>query len=489
MAYVFINGIEEITDPITEDDSIAQALHWIGFRNDVQRTSLIADAFESYDDIKMLTEKDITTMASDYSSRTVADGRIIFGTRRTKALKAYILWIRDFYRVSGTPTIVGKSEVTFKAALSIAVDREDVRKTMRSQTPIQAPLASPGPLESEKQWKHWEEKFYNFTRLHIGSNGVPLSYVLRENDAPDVTGTYTDFVSKTIKCAPLTGEHYVADTATVFHMIVSFTTGLPSGDWIKNTIRYADGRRSMKALKDHFAGEGNTTRTLAEAERLRETLHYKNERSMTFETFLTQCQKMFNIYEKYGEPMSDAAKVRFLFSKVQHTGLEGPIDALKAQQSGGVVITYSRAANHLSTSLSELPDYISRGRRGLAVVHTKGSSAIYNADGSIITGHIPTWSSLSKGDRDIVKNERKKQGIKGPKGGGPSKSNTSADTNRMKQLAAQNKKYKRAIKALKSSSSDDTVPTAVTAGSSDESDIDAGDQFGGKNSKKKSKKK
>ena len=159
------------------------------------------------------------------------------------------------------------------------------------------------------------------TRLHIGSIGVPLSYILRERETPDPNATYPDFVSETIACAPHTGEHYQADRVSVFHMIISFTSGQPSGDWIKSTIRHADGRRSMKALRDHFSGEGNVTRTLAEAEQLCDTLHYKSERSMQFETFLTQCQKMFNIFEKHGEPMTDAAKVRFLFSKVQHPGL------------------------------------------------------------------------------------------------------------------------------------------------------------------------
>ena len=78
-------------------------------------------------------------------------------------------------------------------------------------------------------------------------------------------------------------------------MIVSFTVGQPSGDWIKDTLKYSDGRKSMNALRTHFAGEGNASRTIADADRLKESLHYKNERSMTFESFLTHLQRMFNI--------------------------------------------------------------------------------------------------------------------------------------------------------------------------------------------------
>ena len=59
---------------------------------------------------------------------------------------------------------------------------------------------------------------------------------------------------------------------------------------------------------------------------------------------------MFNIYENNGEEMSEEAKVRFLFRKVQHTGIHSSIDALKALHTTGKSISYTMAANHLSTA-------------------------------------------------------------------------------------------------------------------------------------------
>ena len=47
-------------------------------------------------------------------------------------------------------------------------------------------------------------KFVNYTRTHIGAMGVPLSYVIREYDDPETDETYTDFITQTIHCAPLT---------------------------------------------------------------------------------------------------------------------------------------------------------------------------------------------------------------------------------------------------------------------------------------------
>ena len=49
-------------------------------------------------------------------------------------------------------------------------------------------------------------------------------------------------------------------------------------------------------------------RRIAEAERIKNTLHYRNKRSMTFTAFLDKMLKMFNIYEEEGEPLVPAAK-------------------------------------------------------------------------------------------------------------------------------------------------------------------------------------
>ena len=105
-------------------------------------------------------------------------------------------------------------------------------------------------------------------------------------------------------------------------MIVSFTVGQPFGDWIKDTLKYSDGRKSMNALRTHFAGESNAPRTIVDADRLKESLYYTAERSMTFESFLTHLQRMFNIYKEQGEEVPEDQKVRILYKKIQNNDLD-----------------------------------------------------------------------------------------------------------------------------------------------------------------------
>lgn len=486
-AYVPVGDNVVIADGITEEDSVKQILYWIGFTIAASRNILAEDAFASFSDIRVLSEKDITSLVTDMGSRNQANGRIHVGTRRAKRLKALVHWVQDFYRVSAEPSIVGLESTSFKLALETSLSRAVIRKSLKNTSDTSAKAADPGELKSEKQWKEWEEKFTNFLGCLIGVTGIPLSYVIRENDNPDYDGDHPNFVSKTIACAPLNGEFYLADRQTVFNLIISFTTGQPSGDWIKDTLRYNDGRRSMKKLRDHFAGEGNASRNKAVADRLKESLHYSSERALSFEKFLTSCQKMFNIYEKEGEEMPEDAKLRFLFTKVKHQGLKAAIEALKAQRTAGTEVTYTMAANHLSTAVSELPEIVARNRNisatGSENSNKKGSPIIYNEDGSIKTGFITGWRNLSKADKKIVLDEKKRLGIKpGNKSWKRGQSNVnSSDANRMHQLEDQVKTYKRQIKAYKRLQSGDESK------SDNEESFDAGDQFGGKASKKKQK--
>ena len=70
-----------------------------------------------------------------------------------------------------------------------------------------------------------------------------------------------------------------------------------------------------------------------------------HQRTLPYHTFLDRLQKMFNIYQSEAEELSDAAKVRILFQKVQHPQLVQAVGALKVRfDMDG--INFTEAANH-----------------------------------------------------------------------------------------------------------------------------------------------
>ena len=173
-----------------------------------------------------------------------------------------------------------------------------------------------------------------------------------------------------------------------------------------------------------------------------------------------------------------------MFQRIQHTDLLTDVAALKAtittSQPG--TISYTTVCNHLSTAVSQLPEYVAKNRNISVVGKAGENKGIYHSDGSIIANEwIPDWNSLSKEDRRKVLAERNKLGIKlgqGGKGGGTSKGNNKM----LSKLKKENTRFKRRIKALetnKAANQDDNKDS--------DKEVDAGDQFGGKNSKKRRK--
>jgi hypothetical protein len=66
--------------------------------------------------------------------------------------------------------------------------------------------SDPGKLKKNKEWPPWSRSLKNYLSTILGQDGVPLSYVIRENEDPDYEDEGDDnynFEQLSIKCAPL----------------------------------------------------------------------------------------------------------------------------------------------------------------------------------------------------------------------------------------------------------------------------------------------
>ena len=113
---------------------------------------------------------------------------------------------------------------------------------------------------------------------------------------------------------------------------------------------------------------------------------------------------MFNIYDKEGEPMKEDAKLWFLFDRTQHASLQVQVEALKANITTGTPVTYTTAANHLTTEVSQLIDYVAKARVAGAIGTGTSNAGITDSDGNSINfeSWIPNWNQLSKGYCDKI---------------------------------------------------------------------------------------
>ena len=189
----------------------------------------------------------------------------------------------------------------FRGILDVAIQRAALRKVEDDQVETISKAADPGKFKDARKWPDWEPAFINYLSRIPSSYHMPLSYVVRENEDPADRDFGEDFQAEMIACAPLHGAHFRADAQRVHQLLKNYLVAETAKQWIKGLEVHGDGWRGMMALREHYSGEGNASRRIATAERMRESLHYKSECSLAFSFFLDRMQCMFNIYEEEQE--------------------------------------------------------------------------------------------------------------------------------------------------------------------------------------------
>jgi hypothetical protein len=267
-------------------------LNAIGFNIPAQRLLIMDAGLAEYEDFRHLIDKDIRNMAEEFSKRTVPNGCMTFGLGRTKKLIGMMHWVQDCFRTDDNPDHIAFND----QALAEAQSRAHVRKSDIDLVDTNAKAADPGKFKDERKWHEWELVFVNYLSVIPGVNGIPLSYVIREEAEPPNDEEYISFTKRMVQRAPHNGPFYLADARRVHNLITGFLQGELTEGWIRPIARYQDGHRDMQALCDHYAGDGISTRRIAEAKRIQSTLHYNSERALPFHKFLDSLQKMFTIY-------------------------------------------------------------------------------------------------------------------------------------------------------------------------------------------------
>jgi hypothetical protein len=475
-------------------NGVAFMLNVVGFNED-DATGIMEAGVQEFEDFRYLTEKDIRDMAEEFGKRTTANGRIVFGIGRTKKLTGAMHWVQDCYRANDVPNHENFNLEVLLEALSLA----QIRKSDLELVGTNTKASDPGKFKDERKWPEWEKAFTNYLSVIPGVSGIPLSYIVREEEEPEDGLVYATFNERMVRRAPLRGQYYIADARRVHNLIVGFLQGEHTENWIRAIAKLQDGRRDMIALRRHYAGEGNSTRRISDAKKIQTTLHYKTERALPFNKFLDSLQRMFTIFEEENEPMTERAKVDELLTKVQNSSLSAAVAQLRYQLNT-TGITFTVAANHLNSEVSQTPDYqISRkinatnttqtsgrgggrggrggrgGYQGRSAGRGRGGRGGRGGENKTTYYSTAEWEKLSFEERDKIRKERDRKG----EIGGTKRNISEMST---KEMAA---KLTTAIissiqKAASGSGGDETTSTSKTTNQ-------AGNSFGGREGAKRNK--
>ena len=143
-----------------------------------------------------------------------------------------------------------------------ALERERRRKDQKKEGESYRDSTFNTKLKSAAQWEKWIEELESTLCQIIGVRGVPLSYVIKESDAPtfDPTVTYEEAVTEAMS---LSGVEFTHDARTVHKIILkNIHEDSDAYTYVKPLIRHRDGRRDIKALRTRYSSDATRQRRI-----------------------------------------------------------------------------------------------------------------------------------------------------------------------------------------------------------------------------------
>lgn len=268
------------------------------------------------DDFRSVMDKDWSEVTDDlksYSTLTQTQGQIRLLPGVKKNLKAFIQWARDEIRMSRDPST---------AAFPVGRVNELIRRAKTHEKFVKASdeAIKPKDFKVETKWPEWLPTLVGYLRQLPGRDGVPLSYVVRENDDPDPTPK-PNFLDEYVACAPLHGDAYDMDNPRVANIILGLIVGNDQAETkIQAMSDRTDGREMMRTLNEHYAGVGIYANDIIKAESILANLFYAGEKPphMWWDEFERQLNWAFSVMGKDRTTVyKDDAKIRKLTGMIK----------------------------------------------------------------------------------------------------------------------------------------------------------------------------
>ena len=232
-----------------------QILTWIGVSVTQQRNAIIADLLsDGLDGLEHVTHDDVKEACSSYAKRTDVPFPIILTPLMKQRIHSLVLWVQDMMRAEQTPRFPNAMiRDSFIQLLDASLVRDRNRKSQKKVGESYHNVEFNAKLKSQGHCEKFEEELQSTLENIVGSKGVPLTYVIRKEEAPiyDPDIPYEDNI---IDAVALTGESFKND-ARLVHQIILRNASEESNacTHVKPLLKHRDGRRDLMALKERHS--------------------------------------------------------------------------------------------------------------------------------------------------------------------------------------------------------------------------------------------
>ena len=157
----------------------------VGFENAMVRCNVATYSFNSrLSSFNHLDISALDNLCKDLKKRSEDDeSDLDFGLQQEVLLKGLMHFVQDLARVGKSVENIHPDEITLEA-IDNAIEHAKNREAFIKQSKTVSAAGDPGKFDKGKQWFTWRDSFINYLSLKASSSGIPLSYVIREDQEP-----------------------------------------------------------------------------------------------------------------------------------------------------------------------------------------------------------------------------------------------------------------------------------------------------------------
>ena len=467
----------------------------IGINTAAQRTVVSEDLIPNPDRLENLlseTESGIEDACNAYN-RGDNDRRFRLSRVTIKRLISLMHWAKDKHRVNEDLYFPNRTDdVNLLAELQEATIRENCRKIQRKTGESLITTDFVIKLKNSSQWDRWSIELKSVLSSIIGAKGIPLTYVIRENEDPG-DDSDLNWTEKFEANSSLEGPEYDIDVKTVHQIILrNVSEDSDAYTYLKPSVKDENGRTDLGALKQRYDNHATRQERINQANSVLETLVYKNERMMPFEVFSSKLQDAIDALQECGRSPHDGDIVDKIWDKILNTEIHSYVEALRVSHVQNPR-TYRSILQDIASQIPRLKKQSFRRNVSATQTDRKATrdgecptNGVFTVDGKLFIGKYPGTRWFNDEVKPYHNQIRKARN----ESSGKKINNNKYRSNNMKRKNTNinNRTKVGKLHARISELERANTETIKTKDSKIEKmDDEAGTAFGGRNAKKKSK--
>ena len=263
---------------------------------------------EGINDAQILARVDDTTITEMFAKQQLRNVTVVMKMK----FRALRYWAQMLL-ASNRPieledfTAVTANRVQLEMSTSASFKENKTRSSTKSDAT--APEKFNGKA---RNWKEWSSAFTGYLAQLPGSNDIPLSYVVRDDE--EITQEDYEAMEGTMKQiydAELQGIYFDRDNYQVYQKIKSQLSGGIAETHLTEFEKTSNGRAAWMHLKTCYEGEDAKNTAISQARKeIRDASWERNTRNWTFDSYCLRHIKAYNTLKKYGIETDGATKVR-----------------------------------------------------------------------------------------------------------------------------------------------------------------------------------